>query len=104
MNLNEITTKINEGHRLIEEALAALENDHILIGDYNHKDNSIQVYDEKRLSEMFPTCIAKPRNSEYYPTVFTATCQGVEFYALSEKPFPEETTMICVSRPAQDAV
>ena len=105
MNLNEITAQINEGRRLINDAIAKFDKNGIEVVNYEYKDNLVHMYSEKDFLEMFPTYVIKPRISEYYPTVLITTYQGVEFFTLSQKPFPKNgTTRICVSRPAQDAV
>ncbi|HBQ85290.1 MAG TPA: hypothetical protein DD811_02245 [Syntrophomonas sp.] len=105
MNLNEVTAQINEGRRLINDALALFNKNGIWALNYDYKDNSVQIASEEDFLKMFPTYVITPRDSEYYPTTLITTHQGIEFFALSKKPFPKDgTSMICVSRPTEEAI
>ena len=97
INIEAITAQINEGHKLINEALTSLKAQYLVRYDYS--ENSVHITSEKEFLELFSTYVIKPRNGERYPTLLSATHQGVEFFVLSQEPLPEGTTMICVSKP-----
>lgn len=98
-DLNKITAKINEGHRLIEEAIAKLNAGGIRVVEYYYKEHSLQILSGPRFVEMFPDCIAKDRESIDFPTELSTVHNGLLFFTLSSKPFPKDGT-----EPVKEAV
>ena len=86
--LQEITDQINEGRRLINEAMDEMVANGMEALGYRYGENEIHVYGEDSI-KAFPGYEINPRNCETYPAEYSIVFNGIRFFALTKEVFAE---------------
>jgi len=94
--LQAITDQINEGRRLINEAMDEMTANGMKALSYHYGYNEVHVSNENCI-KAFPGYETKPCNCEIYPTEYSVMFNGIKIFAITNEAFDAE--MICVSKP-----
>lgn len=88
--LQAITDRINEGRRLIQEAMDEMTASGMEALSYRYGENEIHVYGEDSVKAL-PGYEITPRNCETYPTEYSAVFNGIRLFAVTREAFTADS-------------
>lgn len=86
--LQEITDRINEGRRLIQEAADEMTANGMSVLSYRHDENEIHIYEEDSI-KAFPGYEINPRACKTHPTEYSVMFNGIKLFSVTREVFAE---------------